>query len=189
MKVFLMVLAALAALVLLHFALSFVFSLINSRHNSHVTEPDGFINDQSTKRGSVKDLKYGFFSMGFNGCELIAVHNAILAEKGKSVPIGQIAKTVQRAGGMALLGLFGTAPRTVGRALRKYGVTAEKIKRTEMTRDGTYVVSYFVNPPISAIHTVAVTRRNGRFTAYNNGGPFDPEKCKGFITGYYLEKQ
>ena len=46
----------------------------NYKHNLQFDPGDGFINGQGA--GDVAKMKYGFYRMAWNGCEMIALYNA-----------------------------------------------------------------------------------------------------------------
>ena len=59
----------------------------NYRHNLQFHPGDGFINGQGA--GEVAKMKYGFYHMAWNGCEMIALYNAAHA-LGRHEPLADI---------------------------------------------------------------------------------------------------
>ena len=124
-------------------------------------EHGSMINGQAL--GEVSQLRYGLFPMSFNGCELIAICNA-LCRLGKPRNITEIAQFMERYS--VLLGLFGCNVYRVGKGLEKFGVPfrrADSISDAEM-----FIVSYWTGRVLmSSVHTVFCTQENGVITVYN----------------------
>lgn len=124
-------------------------------------EYNKMINGQA--EGRISKLRYGLFPMSFNGCEVIAVHNA-LCFLGKPREITEIARFMERYS--VLLGLFGCNVFRVGKGLERFGVSSEKVKSID--GEGSYILSYWTGRRLfSSIHTVFCTCEKGRLTVYN----------------------
>ena len=77
----------------------------------------GFIEDQ----GNYKDMVYGLSSFSANGCELIAIYNALYEmTKKEDIDLPLIIDAHEK-NGMVLNGLFGTSPRAIETYFKKRG--------------------------------------------------------------------
>lgn len=113
--------------------------------------------------GDVSRLRYGLCRMGFNGCEVISVYNA-LQFIGKPQPLQEVAFFLEKY--RLLLGFFGCNVFRLGKALDKFGAAYERIG--EIGDTPAFIISFWTGRPMmSAVHTVFCTRENGRFKAYN----------------------
>jgi hypothetical protein len=136
----------------------------NIRHNTGRVQPPEtgkMINGQA--RGSVAKMKYGICPMSFNGCEVIAVHNA-LVYLGKPRELADIAAYMESF--RMLFGVFGCSPYKIGRALKHFGVD---FQRTENPGDaGAFIVTFWTKHPfLSTIHTVFCIQGENGIEAYN----------------------
>lgn len=118
------------------------------------------INGQGT--GEVAELRYGLFPMSFNGCEVIAVHNA-LEYLGIPQDIRKIRDFMKRY--LVLFGFFGCNIYCLGGALSHFGAEYVKSK----SADGTaFIISSWTRKPfLSAIHTVFCVRCADGIKVYN----------------------
>ena len=90
----------------------------NFKYNSEITEQPPFgqmINGQG--EGAVSKLRYGVCFMSFNGCEVIAVHNA-LVYLNKPQKIKDVAYYMERF--RVLMGFFGCNAFSLGKALNYF---------------------------------------------------------------------
>ena len=94
------------------------------------------INGQAV--GRVADLRYGLCRMSFNGCEVIAVYNA-LVYTGKTAVLTDVARHMERY--RMLMGIFGCDPYKIGKALEHFGVSGRRVKNT----DGAQVFNRYNN--------------------------------------------
>ena len=82
--------------------------------------PDGMINGQDL--GTVRKFRYGFFSFGWCGCEIIAVYN-LLKMLGRPRPLSEICREIYPYG-QVLWGFFGTNVYVLSHYFRKHGANA-----------------------------------------------------------------
>ena len=159
----------------------------------------GLINGQGL--GKVSRLKYGLFRMAYNGCEVIAVYNA-LQLKGKGLPISLVAFEMEINGSSMLYGVFGSNPHFIGNYLyfhkiRYTKATSVNAMKKLIRNNGVYIITYWTGRAWrTAIHTVAFKYRNGLYTVYNDSNKWPnvayyrsfPALYSGgsFIMGYYL---
>ena len=136
----------------------------NLRHNTERTEQPPFgemINGQG--RGVVSKLRYGICHMSFNGCEVIAVHNALVYLK-KPHPLKDIAFYMERF--RLLLGFFGCNAYSIGKALRYFGADFQRVRSTEDAK--AFIVAFWTKRPfLSSIHTVFCVRCREGIMVYN----------------------
>ena len=136
--------------------------------------PQGMLNGQGL--GTVSRFRYGLFSFGWCGCEIIAAYN-LRQMIGCPERLSVIAREIYRHGHV-LLGFFGTNVYVLSHYLKKHGIPAGAVysKRAFLRRPGTCgVVSFWTKRVLaSSIHTVAYrVNADGSvtvFNRYNNRG-------------------
>ena len=122
--------------------------------NPETSTKDKIINDQNGTTG--KNFRYGNYAASHNGCEAIAIHNAMVL-LGMSSSLSAVMKDCQDLYIMIGYGYFGSNPFAIGRVLRRYGIGYSKVNLDEMTQEGIYIISYWVKGSIfEGLHTVAV---------------------------------
>lgn len=128
------------------------------------------INGQGT--GETAGLKYGLFPMSFNGCEVIAVYNA-LEYLGIPQDIRTVRDFMKRYA--VLFGLFGCNIYCLGGALNHFG--AEYTKSRSADNAEAFIISSWTGIPfLSTIHTVFCVRTAGGIKVYNRYNNFPSEK-------------
>lgn len=136
----------------------------NYRYNRRIYDRSQYgrmINGQSVDY--VSGMRYGLCRMSFNGCEVIAVHNALAYLK-KYRPVYEISYYMERF--TMLAGIFGCNPLKIGKALEHYGVKYDKLRN--IPRTGAVIVSFWTGRRfLSSIHTVFCVCRNDGITVYN----------------------
>lgn len=150
----------------------------NLRHNTERTEqPESgrMINGQGV--GKVSHLRYGICRMSFNGCEVIAVHNALVYLK-KPRPIREIAFYMERF--RMLMGFFGCNAYKIGNALEYFGAEYERVD--DITNSKAFIVTFWTKRPfLSSIHTVFCVREGNGIRVYNRyNGCSQSQMCKDF---------
>ncbi|MBR3759488.1 MAG: hypothetical protein IKK47_00650 [Ruminococcus sp.] len=135
----------------------------NIRCNSALDQKSGtMINGQAC--GCVADFRYGLCRMSFNGCEVIAVHNA-LVWLGIPQKLADIAAYMERF--RMLMGFFGCSPFKIGKALSHFGADYTKTKNP--TQSSAYVVSFWTKRRfLSSIHTVFCVKTDAGTEVYNS---------------------
>ena len=136
----------------------------NYRYNSGIYKKSFYgrmINGQGV--GYVADMRYGICSMSFNGCEVIAVHNALVYMK-KAYPIHAVSRYMERF--RMLAGFFGCNPHRIGDALGHYGITYRKSR--QIGKSEVFIVSFWTGRRFfSTIHTVFCVRKNNQLLVFN----------------------
>lgn len=136
----------------------------NFRHNCGCFKPDEagkMINGQAL--GTVSKMRYGLCRMSFNGCETIAVHNALIYA-GKARPLPEIARYMERF--RLLLGVFGCSPYKIGRALSHFGADYERAESAGNAE--AFIITFWTKIPfLSSIHTVFCVRTDKGIKVYN----------------------
>lgn len=136
----------------------------NFRHNSERISPPEFgkmINGQAL--GCVSGNRYGICRMSFNGCEVIAVHNA-LVWLGIPQKLMDIAYFMERY--RMFFGFFGCNPFKIGKALRHFG--ADSVRSREPGDAKAFIITFWTKKPfLSSLHTVFCVRKENGITVYN----------------------
>ena len=149
----------------------------NLRHNERVgAELDGSAMINGQGHGTVSLMRYGLCRMSFNGCEVIAVHNALVWLK-KQRPLTEIAHFMERY--KMLFGIFGCNPYKLGKALGRYGAAFERYRGNAPDADA-FIICYWTGRRLlSSIHTVfCVKQADGGILAFNrHNGCLGAEKC------------
>ena len=126
---------------------------------------NSLINNQQDNK--YKQLRYGLFPISFNGCEIIAVHNAMLL-LGKASYFPDMINFFRHNHMCLLLGLFGSNVYKTGSILSKLGIPSIKVGLNDIDSDGIYIISFWnSHPPFHGIHTVTTVVKNGHFFTYN----------------------
>ena len=111
----------------------------------------------------VSEMRYGICRMSFNGCEVIAVHNALVYMR-KAYPVYEISRYMERF--RMLAGFFGCNPYRIGEALGYYGIKYEKSR--QIGNSEIFIVSYWTGQRFfSTIHTVFCIRKNNGILVFN----------------------
>jgi len=124
----------------------------------------------------IDSIKYGTRNFSYNGCELIAVYNALL-ELGAPRDMSVIIYDFERCGAVWLEAEFGTKIAQYRRYLQKQGLRTEEFKTVaalDASRaDGDIFIITYRNRHSFGIHTVMVKQANGELRPYNTApGPY-----------------
>ena len=102
----------------------------NCARRSRAKLPSGRINGQGL--GALSALPYGAWTMGNNGCEVIAVYNALWALRCPR-PLPEIAEALERRG-LLFNGFGGTNLSAVAAYLRAQGIKVTLLRRRDRAR-------------------------------------------------------
>ncbi|MBR2590765.1 MAG: hypothetical protein IKE65_07565 [Clostridia bacterium] len=134
------------------------------------TLPQGMLNGQGI--GALKRYRYGLFSFGWCGCEIIASYN-LLKMYGKPQKLCDISREIYPYGHI-LCGFFGTNVYTLAYYYKKHRIPVKTLyKKKDFLRlapRGKYgVISFWTGKVMaSSIHTVAYrVEENGSILVYN----------------------
>ena len=171
---------------------------INYRHNMKIALPDDYINGQA--KGPVSKMKYGFYNMGWNGCEMIAIYNA-MRDVGKFNSLQNICLEMYPKSSV-MCGFFGSNPYLLDRYFKNHNVAYEKTYDynkffNELSSYKCGVCSFWNHRLIfSSLHTVMVKVVDGKLTVFNKSNgrtepvPLDNRGAltvkKLFIVGYLI---
>lgn len=175
----------------------------NYRHNLTVPLPDDeVVNGQGC--GEVAKMKYGFFSMSYNGCEMIALHNSMVL-RGEKSSLREVCLEMYPHC-QAVSGLFGSNPMLLGSFYKRRGIKYRMTMRYDDFFDSlddvkVAVLSFWCpHKPFKGLHTVAVQKEGYKIKIYNRYNNRDypyiypsraellPHKSD-FICGYLIEEE
>lgn len=173
----------------------------NYEINKTIHIPEGTVNGQGV--GPVSEMRYGYFPMSFNGCEMIAIYNLLFLEKLEKPDLAKICLEMYPKSSV-LWGLFGSNPYRLHHYFDKRNIPILRFflrdrffQKLDEKRYG--VISFWnAKHPFKGIHTVCVERTEDGYRVYNRSNrreePADyksvdevVDKCR-FICGYCLEK-
>lgn len=173
---------------------------LNYKQNKVIDLGNGSLNGQGS--GPLSRCRYGFFNMGYNGCEIIAVYNLCYL-MGAQRPLCEIAKEIYPYGNW-LWGIFGTRPMALQRYFDDNGLPVRRDKdfgdfRLNFAKKRFGIMSFWnTNTIFGGIHTVAIENTPEGFKVYNRSNKsVDPVIYKSiddymdyrrFICGYYAEQ-
>ena len=153
-------------------------------------------NPRTTSRNKIiwsqenySSFRYGNYSVDYNGCEIIAVHNARYLMDLETSLSGVIDVFFENDAMLLSItnGCFGSDPYKIGSVLEYYGMSYEMVKQNEWTRSGIYILSYWTEKFPHQIHTVTVEYYGKYYIATNPNGQIDPYLFGSrYICGYYL---
>jgi hypothetical protein len=143
----------------------------------YVNGKRAFIDDQRSE--PIVSMRYGTRNMWYNGCELIAVYNALLA-LGRPKDLSEIVYRFESAGAVWMEAEFGTKIAQYKAYLRKQGLDVKEFREAksldEVRQDGdVFIITYsWKNAGSSGwdigIHTIMAKQVGGQVEAHNNGG-------------------
>lgn len=125
----------------------------------------------------VADIRYGKYPVSYNGCELVAVYNALVNLDAQK-DFREIIKDAERIKGVCwsffgMKAIFGTKPKGIGKLLKHYGRKIASARRRSrfngmLAPDGTYIVTFFNRHIWEGIHTVMfVCDRDRSISVFN----------------------
>ena len=140
----------------------------NAALRAQAVLPPGRLNGQGLS--PLAALPYGAWNMGNNGCEVIAVYNALLVMR-RPLPLPEIAAALEKRG-LLFNGFGGTNLPAVAAYLRSLGVDVTVLRRGERERydaalagASCAILSYWTGPKLrrpdgswNTLHTVSVQR-------------------------------
>ena len=165
----------------------------NYKHNCKIKLGDGYINGQAC--GNVSKMKYGLYTMGYNGCEIIATYN-LLYHMGKKEELADLAKEIYPYASV-LAGLFGSRTLKLERFMIEHKLNYAKTRSYDelltLFDKSDYMVIGLWNRaknPFKGIHTIFVRNINGKVRVYNrsnhNPRPKDYDSMEDFMKGQRL---
>ena len=140
----------------------------NAALRAQAVLPPGRLNGQGLS--PLASLPYGAWNMGNNGCEVIAVYNALLAMR-RPIPLPEIAAALEKRG-LLFNGFGGTNLPAVAAYLRNLGIGVTVLRRAERERyddalagADCAILSYWTGRKLrradgswNTLHTVSVQR-------------------------------
>ena len=153
----------------------------NQAHRACAVLPQGYLNGQHL--APLSALPYGAYTVGWCGCEAIAVYNALLA-LGKSQPFPEVAAELEKRG-LLLNGLGGTHLAAARRYLESFDLDTDLLgARRAADYDAAFagaktaLLAYWTGKTLkqpdggwNMLHTVALAHgEDGSVTVYNAFG-------------------
>ncbi len=170
----------------------------NKKLDKYVT---GYINGQNFR--PYCNYEYGVGTLDYNGCELIAIYNALQA-LGKARKLSKIIYDFEIHGDMWLNGVFGTKPQAIGSYIRSCGLKTKSFNLTSsmdkyVKNNRVFIICYaYAN---IGIHTVmAKGLKDGKIKIYNRysnrNKTYTMDSIKKYVSkdgfklivGYYIYK-
>ena len=140
-------------------------------HIAKIKANKGLIEDQ----GNYGDMNYGVLPLSQNGCELIAIYNALYILTKKEDIDFPLIIDMHEKDGILLNGLFGTSMRAIQEYFVKNGFKTHSSSKNEdyekiaNESDVLILTMYNNRYDITAeIHTIAITKANGKYYVHNN---------------------
>ena len=141
-------------------------------HLKKIEENKGYIENQH----DYTDMNYGNKTIAFCGCEIIATYNAIYDIKGYHyIDFPEMINDFEKDG-IVLSGFFGTDPRAIEDYLNKKGfktISSTKIEEYDKIGEKAEALIFTIyndkNNIFNMIHTINITKKNGKFYIHNNG--------------------
>ena len=132
----------------------------------------GFIEDQ----GSYTDMNYGLLSFSANGCELIAIYNALFEmTKSYNIDLPEIIDMFEKDG-MVLSGLFGSSMKAIEEYFVNKGYktksSSKKIDYENIAKNADVLILTIYNnidDITDQVHTICITKKDGKYFVHNNG--------------------
>lgn len=116
----------------------------------------------------VADLRYGAYPMSYNGCELVALHNATLLSGQKS-SLAELARFMSERGYMwsplGFSGVFGTRPGGIPAYLRFRDIPFKRCRRPRPEPGDIFILTYFSGR--LHIHTVTLRFTGCQWQVWN----------------------
>lgn len=141
----------------------------NYQYNQTIPLPTELVNGQAL--GAVSGVKFGLGTVSWNGCGVLAVFNTLVL-CGVVVPLAEVAYHMEQC--RTLWGLLGVNPYTLGRALRRWKLQAERLRDDTALSDAFQagricLLAYWTGRPFfSTMHIVsACAEPSGRILVYN----------------------
>lgn len=170
----------------------------NAAVRARAALPPGRLNGQGL--APLNALPYGAWTMGNNGCEVIAIYNALLA-LGRPVPLPEIAAALERRG-LLFNGFGGTNLSAVAAYLRARGIEVTVLRRRAQDRfddalrasDGA-ILSYWTGRRLrradgswNTLHTVAVQQDRDGVEIFNYANNL-PAPCRAGSLAEFLRRE
>ena len=144
-------------------------ALKNYEHNREIDITDNYVYNQNNEKVALFVL--GNQSMKDNGCEAIAVYNAMLLLD-RTSSLAAVACVIEASGsitgGNLIDGYFGSNPYSLPKVFDALNLRYEEVSLSDLNTNGVYVISFWNSKDFdSMIHTVAVQKNDEGFTWYN----------------------
>lgn len=134
------------------------------------------INDQNDgKETGVNKLKIGRTDVGWSGCEIIAIHNALVL-LGKESSFADVEREFEISGALTKvpfvpIGAYGSNPYALRRMITTFGLEAKSVSfKWILNNPGIYVFSYWnYGGLLKGLHTILLESDGEKYRLYNYG--------------------
>ena len=140
-------------------------------------------------------IAFGFSTIGFSGCEVIAAYNAMV-KIGHPESFFKIKEFFEKrlynnwcdGSGWCALGYFGARPLDIECFLEDRGInyyTCDNLQACkEITTPGVFIISYLNTPITTGYHTIAISYDGNKYTAYNYDCDSSTPFCSYSLSNY-----
>ena len=140
-------------------------------HLAKIKSNNGYIEDQR----NYKDMSYGDLPLSDNGCELIAIYNALYELTKKTDIDFPLIIDIHEKDGILLNGAFGTSMKAIEQYFVKNGFPTKSSTKKEdyeqIAKNSDVLILTMYNNKndiMAQIHTIAITKKNGKYFIHNN---------------------
>lgn len=164
----------------------------NYEYNKKLPTGDGYINGQA--KCFVSKMKYGFFTMAYNGCGIIALYNLMYRKK-KRISPADIAREIYPYSAICF-GLLGNRMTTLKRFFAAHKMEYTLLKTHEDLINSFEIYDCFIlglwnddKNPFKGKHFVFVRNINGKAIIYNYSSNMTKPKVFGNISEYLVKRR
>ena len=140
-------------------------------HSQTIKRNKRFIEEQ----GNYGDIINGLMSFSGNGCELIAIYNALYElTKQESINLPEIIDMHEKDG-IILQGLFWTSPKAIEEYFIKNGFktqsSSKKVNYENIDNWSDLILTIYnnIDDITDQVHTIYITKKLGKYYVHNNG--------------------
>ena len=163
----------------------------NNIYNKKIDVKNTLIPDQHMSPYS--DFKLGNQTMSKNGCEVIAVNNAMRLA-GYDTSLAELAFIFETSGAVVgdnlIGGAFGSNPYSLPKVFKQLDLSFDHASLRQMSVNGIYIMSYWNTQDFdSKLHTIALQKTDAGYKLYNCSSTSlsDLKQFEeGFIKGYRI---
>ena len=167
-----------------------------NQRNDKIGRSTSDLIDSQKYNTEINHLKLGKSTIGYAGCEIIAVYNTKLLLGSEYVSMADTIKTFEEQRALFMQksadGKLGGNPYSISQVLASEGIKYKEINGFYGVKEpGIYIVSFWNSmEATSGLHTIAIEVYNdGTAKYYNNGGENKFNEQEIFIAGYKVSRK